>query len=56
MLRRIGHLGPAHIGDPVVWTFPGYAAAEGIFREIHPDGPMRPVQAGVYRRFGEEIL
>lgn len=56
VLRRIGLLSPHHIGDPAVWTFPSYAAAEGIFRERHPEGPLRPIQAGVYRRFGQEAL
>ncbi len=56
VVRRIGLLGPRHIGDMAVWTFASYAAAEPIFRERHAEGPLRPVQAGVYRRFGEEIL
>ena len=56
VLRRIGLLGPPHIGDPAVWTFPSYAAAEAIFRERHPEGPLRPIQAGVYRRFGQEAM
>ncbi len=56
VVRRLGLLGPPHIGDMAVWTFPSYAEAEGIFRERHPAGPLRPTQAGVYRRFGQEVL
>ena len=56
VLRRIGLLGPDHIGDLAVWTVPSYAAGESLFRERHGDGPLRPTQAGVYRAFGQEIL
>ena len=56
VVRRIGLLGPPHMGDIAVWTFPSYAAAEPIFRERHAGGPLRPFQAGVYRPFGKEIL
>ncbi|MFP6743770.1 MAG: hypothetical protein VCB77_01105 [Alphaproteobacteria bacterium] len=56
VVRRIGLLGPVHIGDIAVWTVPSYADGEGIFREHHDDGPLGPNQAGVYRAFGQEIL
>ncbi len=56
VVRRIGLLGPAALGDMAVWTFEDYVALEAIARETHTTGPMRPRAAGVYRSFGKEIL
>ena len=56
VVRRIGLLGPTALGDMAVWTFADYVGVETILREEHPDGPLKPTMAGVYRRFGKEIL
>ncbi len=55
VVRRIGLMG-GPLGDMAVWTTPDYAGLEPLAREAHPEGPFRPRRAGVYRRFGQEIL
>lgn len=55
VVRRIGLIG-GPLGDMAVWTVADYVALEPLARETHADGPFRPRQAGVYRRFGQEIL
>ncbi|MGH6719731.1 MAG: hypothetical protein ACREER_10470 [Alphaproteobacteria bacterium] len=55
VVRRIGHLG-GPLGDMAVWTVADYVGLEPLARQAHPEGPFRPRQAGVYRRFGREIL
>jgi hypothetical protein len=56
VVRRVGRLGPAALGDMAVWTFPSYVALEAIVRDAPPQGPFRPFTAGVYRAFGRETL
>ena len=55
VLRRIGVWGPdpAHLA---VWTFPSYAAMDGLLREPVIAPGLRVAAGGIYRRFGEEIL
>jgi hypothetical protein len=55
VVRRIGLLG-GPLGDMAVWTVADYVALEPLARAAHADGPFKPRQAGVYRRFGREIL
>jgi len=54
LLRRLGRLGP----DPAlisIWGAPSYAVAERLIRTAdQPDLDL--VDAGIYRRFGEEVL
>lgn len=55
VLRRIGVWGPdpAHLA---VWTFPSYAAMDGLLRTPVIGAGLRVAAGGIYRRFGEEIL
>ena len=55
MLRRIGVWGPdpAHLA---VWTFPAYAAMDGLLRDPVLAPGLRVATGGIYRRFGQEIL
>jgi hypothetical protein len=55
VLRRIGVWGPdpAHLA---VWTFPAYAALNGLLREPVIGPGLRVTAGGIYRRLGEEIL
>ncbi|MBM3583847.1 MAG: hypothetical protein FJX36_05275 [Alphaproteobacteria bacterium] len=55
VIRRVGLIG-GPLGDMAVWTVADYVALEPLAREAHDDRPFRPRQAGVYRRFGQEIL
>ena len=55
VVRRVGLIG-GPLGDMIVWTVRDYVALEPLARERHPDGPFKPREAGVYRRFGREIL
>jgi hypothetical protein len=55
VLRRIGRLGPEP-GNLAVWTCADYAALEPFARAPLDDDPFRPVEVGVYRWFGKEIL
>lgn len=55
VLRRVGTLGP----DPgclAAWTFPSYAAAEGLLRERHGDAPIHPARTGLYWNFDEALI
>jgi len=54
LLRRIGYLAPDP-GGLVAWRFPTARAAESLLRERIADSKFRPTDAGLYRRFGEEI-
>ena len=54
VLRRIGKAGPA----PAllsIWGVPDYATLEPILRDDRME-PLRLVDIGVYRSFGEEVL
>ena len=55
VLRRIGVWGPdqAHLA---VWTFPAYAAMDGLLRDPVLAPGLRVATGGIYRRFGQEIL
>ena len=55
VLRRIGVWGPdpAHLA---VWTFPAYAAMDGLLRDPVLAPGLRVATGGIYRRLGEEIL
>ena len=55
LLRRIGRLGP----DPgclAVWAFDDYASMEPFQRRDLDDDPYAPIETGVYRWFGRDIL
>ena len=55
LLRRIGRLGP----DPgclAVWSFDDYVALEAFQRVELEGDPLGPVETGVYRWFGRDIL
>lgn len=54
LLRRIGQLAPDP-GGIVAWRFPSSASAEPMLRDRPSDPEFRPIDAGLYRRFGEEI-
>lgn len=55
VLRRIGVWGPdpAHLA---VWTFPSYAAMDGLLRDGMIGDGLTVTTGGIYRRLGEEIL
>lgn len=55
VLRRIGVWGPdpAHLA---VWTFPAYAAMDGLLRDPVLAPGLRVATGGIYRRLGREIL
>lgn len=55
VLRRIGVWGPdpAHLA---VWTFPSYAAMDGLLRQPQIAPGLRVATGGIYRRLGQEIL
>lgn len=55
LLRRIGVWGPdpAHLA---VWTFPNYAAMDGLLRQPQVATGLRVATGGIYRRLGQEIL
>jgi len=55
LINRVGLLAPDP-GGMAVWNFADYVAAEGFIRRTPPSGPVRIVQAGLYRNFGEEIV
>ncbi len=55
VLRRIGFLGP-YPGGIAIWTFPSYAALEGIVRDDEWQKRLQIVGAGVYRIWGQEII
>ncbi len=55
VLWRIGFLGP-YPGGIAIWTFPSYAALEGIVRDDEWQKRLQIVGAGVYRIWGQEIL
>ena len=55
VINRIGLLAPDP-GGMAVWNFADYVAAESFIRAAPPAGPVRFVQAGLYRNFGEEIV
>ena len=55
VLRRIGRLGP----DPgclAVWSFADYEALEPFQRTDLDGDPFAPVETGIYRWFGRDIL
>jgi hypothetical protein len=54
LLRRIGQLAPQP-GGIAAWRFSTTAIAEPMLREPATGAQFRPVEAGLYRRFGEEI-
>jgi len=55
VLRRIGVWGPdpAHLA---VWTFPSYAAMDGLLRDPAIAPGLRVATGGIYRRLGQEVL
>jgi hypothetical protein len=55
VLRRIGRLGPDP-GAMAVWSVADYVALEAFTRVDLDADPYRPVDIGVYRWFGKEIL
>ena len=55
LINRIGLLAPDP-GGMALWSFSDYASAEDLIRTAPPSGPVRFVQAGLYRNFGEEIV
>lgn len=54
VLQRIGYLAPDP-GGIIIWTFPNYAALEGIIRDHEWQSRLQIVGAGVYRIWGREI-
>ncbi len=55
VLRRIGRLGP----DPgclAVWSFADYVTLEAFQRTDLDGDPLGPVETGIYRWFGRDIL
>ena len=55
VLRRVGVLGPDP-GDLAVWTFAGYAEAEGTLRERHGKGLLKPQRTGLYWNFEDALI
>ena len=53
LLRRIGQLAP-NPGGIVAWRFASSAVAEPMLRERPAASGLRAIDAGLYRRFGEE--
>jgi hypothetical protein len=55
LLQRIGRLAPDP-GGIVAWRFSSSATAEPMLRDCYVDNAFRVIDAGFYRRFGEEII
>jgi hypothetical protein len=54
VLKRIGLLAPDP-GGVALWSFADYVQAEPFLRAPRTSGPLRIVEAGFYRNFGEDI-
>jgi hypothetical protein len=54
VLKRIGLMAPDP-GGIALWTFADYVGAEPFLRLPRPSGPLRILEAGFYRNFGEDI-
>jgi hypothetical protein len=54
VINRLGLLAPDP-GGMALWNFDSYVEAEPFLRQRPDPGPVRMVEAGLYRNFGEDI-